>query len=366
MKQGMSIHELAAELARQAEQKADYVTDTREATLLTPRAEEGTYIDTAGYVRDGDAAPELSLPTLGEFPLTTHAQRQVAERLGIPFKLWERFRLNHPDLLDHNVNALFRREPERRMIRTLDGKARAFLSDRYRRLDNDQVAEHLLPVLGEIPDVRFASADVTDRHLYIKAVAPRVQGEIKTGDVVQAGVVIRNSEVGSGSLSVQPMVYRLICQNGMIATTATRHYHIGRQVGTNDASYEVFRDETMQADDKALLMKVADVTRAAVDETVFQGLIASMREAADGPPMLQPVAGVERLAKKLDLAESEGQSVLRHLIEGGDLTAWGALNAVTRASQDVEDYERATQLEAAGGRVLAMAGTAEWREVVAA
>ena len=33
------------------------------------------------------------------------------------------------------------------MVRTLDGKARAFLSDRYHRIDNEQIAEAVLPVL---------------------------------------------------------------------------------------------------------------------------------------------------------------------------------------------------------------------------
>lgn len=360
MKQGMSIQELAAELARQAEAKLDLVTDTRELSFLT----------VPQMSADAPGAPEPQPPELSldlqEFPMTTHAQRQVADRIGYPFRLWERFRENHPDLLMADVNALFRREPERRMVRTLDGRARAFLSDRYRRLDNDQVAEAILPVLGEIPDVSFVSSAVTEKHLYLKAVSPRVQGEVKQGDVVQAGVVIRNSEVGSGSLSVQPMVFRLVCLNGMIAGTATRRYHTGRQVSVSEESYEVFRDETMAADDKALLMKVADLVRAAVDQARFDAILAEMREASVSPAMPDPIKGVERLAKKLDLGEGESRGVLRHLVEGGDLTAWGATNAITRFSQDVESYDRATELEAAGGRLLAMPASGEWRDVCAA
>ena len=38
---------------------------------------------------------------------------------------------------------------------------------------------------------------------------------------------------------------------------------------------------------------------------------------------------------------------------GSDVSSYGLINAVTRASQDVEDYNRATDLERIGGELLA-------------
>ena len=40
------------------------------------------------------------------------------------------------------------------MVRTLDGEARALLSDRYHRIDNEEIAEMVLPVLMEIEGLR--------------------------------------------------------------------------------------------------------------------------------------------------------------------------------------------------------------------
>jgi hypothetical protein len=51
---------------------------------------------------------------------------------------------------------------------------------------------------------------------------------------------------------------------------------------------------------------------------------------------------------------------LQHLIRGADLSAWGLANAVTRTAEDVADYDRASELEAAGGRVIELA-PADWR-----
>ena len=50
------------------------------------------------------------------------------------------------------------------------------------------------------------------------------------GDIVQAGVMISNSEVGLGAVSIQPLVYRLVCTNGMIVNDmGERRHHVGRQ-----------------------------------------------------------------------------------------------------------------------------------------
>jgi hypothetical protein len=330
---------------------------------------------------------ELSLPTTGEsvigqeraeFNIEQIAHRQIGARLGIPAayydrlqspegKLTEEQRQELKRLLDTNVNALFRLRPETRMVRTFKGEpegiARAFLSDSYRRRDNDELAEHILPILGQIPEVKIESCALTDTRFYLKAITPRVFGEVGLDDVVQAGVVIRNSEVGHGALSVQPLVFRLKCLNGMILAESTRHYHVGRHVEAEEGSTRVFRDETMKLDDAAFFAKLGDVVKAAVDETNFAAIVAQMREAKTGETIEKPKQAIEKLSKRFTLSEAEGESVLKHLTEGGDLSAFGALNAVTRASQDVESYERATELEAVGGQILAMAGTPDWRSI---
>ena len=50
----------------------------------------------------------------------------------------------------------------------------------------------------------------------------------------------------------------------------------------------------------------------------------------------------------------ESSGVLQRLIEGNDLTLYGLSNAVTRHSQDVPDYDRATALEGIGYNILSM------------
>lgn len=101
-----------------------------------------------------------------------------------------------------------------------------------------------------------------------------------------------------------------------------------------------------------LLMR--DVVRGAMSELVFRRIVGQMREAAGAKLDGDPVQAVEVLSKKHSLNGEEQKGILRHLIEGGDLSLWGMANAFTRASQDVENYDRATELEAMGGSVITL------------
>jgi hypothetical protein len=199
--------------------------------------------------------------------------------------------------------------------------------------------------------------------MYIKVVQPRVQDEVKKGDIVQAGLVISNSEVGMGSVSVSPLIYRLVCTNGMIANdNAIRKYHAGR---TNESmeNFDIYRDETIEADDRAFLMKIEDTVNAAVDQARFAKLVDKLRESADAKieaPTVPKV--VELTAKEYRFTEKESAGILGHLISGGDLSLYGLANAVTRQSQDIADYDRATELETAGYRIITMAPTL-WRKL---
>jgi hypothetical protein len=100
------------------------------------------------------------------------------------------------------------------------------------------------------------------------------------------------------------------------------------------------------------------------DPARFQARLDQYRAAGERRIEADPVRVVEATARRLTLTEGEKSSVLRHLIRGGDLSAWGLANAVTRTAEDVADYDRATELEAAGGRVIEL-GPVDWRATTA-
>lgn len=340
MKQGIkSIQNLYEELERQREVRQDLIADTRSLNVSSTNG-----VSMLTVATDNDVL---------SYSIGDVAHRQLADRLNIPYRYYERMRLEYPHLLDQNINGWLMKNPEKRMLRTLDGKLRAFLSDRYRRLDNLELVDHVLPVLAQMKGCEIASCDITETHLYIKVINKTMKTEIVPGDVVQAGFVISNSEIGLGALKVEPLIYRLVCKNGMISKDlAHKKYHTGRQVENTDNAYELYSDATLAADDKAYFMKVQDIVSASVDEAKFTLTVDKMRTAMDIKTCDNPVQTVEMLGDRYVLNKLERASVLRHFIMGNDFSHYGLVNAVTRSSQDIPDYNRATELERLGGTLL--------------
>jgi hypothetical protein len=317
MKQGRTLIGLAEELERQLSTKVDMIVPTPLMHHVT---------DTGGTTSLLIEAPDGSK----RFTATESCRRQLADRLKIPFAYFERMRTDQPELLDRNVNTWLHKEPEQRLVRTLDGRARAFLSDRYRRLDNYDLLEHVLPILRELPGARFESMELTETRMYVKVVTPRIEFEIQPGDTVQAGVVISNSEIGHGSLSVQPLVYRLVCRNGLIAPDRTmRKAHVGRLQEASTEEITIFRDDTLAAEDKAFYLKVRDVVQAAVSQATFEQTAVKMRSTLGIKLTGDPVKAVEVLATRYLLNEQERSGVLRSLIAEADLSGYGLVNAIT-------------------------------------
>ena len=353
MRSGRTLVSLAQELERQLHSKKDVVVsssllrhDTDDTGLTRLVVEEG-----------GDPV---------RYGVTPLARRQLADKLKIPYAYFERMRGEQPVLLDRNVNTWLQSDDDRRMLRTLDGNVRAVLSERYRRLDNFDLAESVLPILRQLPEVRFESVELTETRMYLKCVTPQFKIEMAPGDIVQAGVVISNSEVGQGTLSVQPLLYRLVCRNGLIASDrALRKTHVGRALGTDDDGITVFKDDTLRADDKAFFLKVRDVVQAAVSDATFRQAAQKLQKTLHIPLIGDPVKTVEVLANRYTLNDAERSGVLRHLISEGDLSGYGLVNAVTHFSQEVEDYDRATEFEMLGGRLIELAAP-DWKELAEA
>lgn len=349
MKLGKTLVELAETLQRDAADKRDLIADARQITL-TPDSRLSV---------DGEAHEP-----------TDHCHRQIATWTGIGTRYYEKMRDDSPALLAGNVNHWLHKEPEkqptRRMVRTLRGKARAFLSDRYLRLDNEHIAEATMRALEAAgTEVEIASCDVTDRHLYIKALFPRIEGEVRVGDTIQAGISVRNNEIGGGSLEVFPFTRRLICLNGMTVQTRTGGYkrrHLGARVQSDGVIYQ---QDTITAASQAALLQCRDAVTTFADPAYFEGQLQQMREATEGPRVERPAKAVEVLAKAVGLTGDESDSILERLIREQDYSRWGMLNAVTNLANDVESYDRASELENIGGQILTMQ-LRDWQRVAVA
>jgi hypothetical protein len=353
MLKGKTLIELAQEVTRQQESKRDYVA-----------TDNGWHMDLYG---DSPVTVKAAIGSQGQYGISPIAHGQVSTRLGIPKAYYDTMLSQAPGLLRDNVNHWLGKSNKKRMLRTLDGKLRAVLSDRYRALDNSDCLEAILPVFND-ERLEIRACDVTERRMYVQALSPRLKGDVKVGDAVQGGITIGNSEVGLGRLDVSLFVMRLVCLNGMVTQSSFRQVHVGRSTAKGmdltDAQ-EFFSDSTRRLDDAAFFKKMQDVVRGILSEDHFGAMLETLQGAAERKIEGDPVKSVEVLANRLALTEGEQGGVLRHLIEGGDLSAWGLANAVTRLAHDAEDFDRNVELQRAGNQVIELPRT-DWEAVASA
>lgn len=188
MKTGRSLQDWAKEIERRANAKRDFMVDTRSMEMF-----------------NGEQGPQVSLELKDsrlQLGMTENAHRQIGTHLNIPAKYYELMRKENPELLVQNVNSWLEKNPTRRLVRALDGDMRAFLSDRYRCIDNLDIAECVLPIISKMPDATIESCEVTDDRMYIKVVNPRIQAEkLRPRDGVGSGRV-RRADAQPGDLEI--------------------------------------------------------------------------------------------------------------------------------------------------------------------
>ncbi len=347
---------MADVIMRNAENKRDYLADTAKLKVT----EAGKMLVPV----NGNGAAE-------PYGMTEHTHGQIAAKLEIPKRYYDRLKATHPDLWASNVNTLFERENEKRMIRTLDGHVRAYLSDRFRRIDNEEVAEVLLPALMKFQGLVIHDCEVTERKMYINAFYPAVTKEITGGDYWSPGVQIGNSEIGAGSLYIQFYAWRQVCRNGMIGKDYRfGKYHTGRRTETGEDVAELFYSErTQKLDDAAFLSKTLDVLNGAMSDNGFNDMVLRLQKATlDVIPTAQVEQTVELIATNYQLKDNERRHALMNLIKEGNLSRYGLANGITNAANSVdeggitEDYDRAQDLREIGGKIIDLTA-AQWRDV---
>lgn len=372
MNTGRTLQSLAAELQRQAESRKDFIAPqgVLEAVVVNEGGENAKSVQLAGL--NGDA-----------LAITPYAHGQLADHLGIPKKYYDTMAATQPELLVQNINTWMKAdESNRRMVRTLDGKVRAILSPKFRALDNFDLAGAVLPTLIE-KKIQIVSCELTETRMYIKGILPELSDELPMGMAWGTGhnavgtagtdrgrlvsaIVISNSDIGAGTLRVEPSVFTTWCTNlAIMAEAAMKKYHAGRANQADD-TFNILSDETRRADDAAFWLKVRDITMAAFDEKVFRAAIARMKATANNPIKSDDLpAVVNMVVEQLALPQTTSNSILKALASGGDMSQWGLSSAITRVAGDITDYETATELERAGGKVLAL-GERDWTKIAAA
>lgn len=277
-----------------------------------------------------------------EFTMTDWSENQLFSKLGMPAHYFKQ-QLYNPvavgyvkGLVNYHLSGL--KNEERWLIRAYGNTVvRAFLSDKYTRLDNDFLVNSLAHFIQNDHRVKEFYSD--DRVLHIRLVFPELSvnmGKLRDGkpDIVQVGLHIMNSEVGARALTVESVLWRQVCTNGLIV-------RVGGEVALQQR--HVFLTEH----------EIQGRLRDALHKCIVGGnnSIESFR-AAKEEEVLKPLEIIDELAKQEKYSKEFVDNVkVSYSIErerSGD-TAFTLINAFTDAAKTLKPDKKVEVEKFAGG-----------------
>lgn len=301
------------------------------------------------------------------YDVSNVAHGQLASITGIYGSYYKRLREEAQALLATNVNHWLGLSTKSHIVRTLDNRVRAIVSDGYRTLDSSDLVFETFDTLAELK-AEITRLDLTDERFYLRALAPEWKQRIEhqrealgglgghrlgevggyDDDYVIPGVVISNSDVGVGALKVERFLFRLKCSNGMTSDDVYARVHRGGKQ-TEDG---VLSQETLGLQNTAIWAEVRDILRAAFDPAKFAETIRALG-LATGKGIDEPVQAVEIVSKHYGVSDADQQRILNAFITGGEgSTVFGLLQAITATARGKGDYDEGIALERIGGRLL--------------
>lgn len=352
MKQGMSLQEMATRIQHNAENRQDYVVPVHNMEFGLNNT-------------DGSMEFYSGVPSHGGIggAVNDHALKQMTTELNIPAKFVDVLRAEDPNFLPEVMNRRARISTGERMLRTIDGRLVGAVSPSFSRsFDNDTILKAILPEIMSNPDYVVESCNVSDTLMQMKVVTPKLQGEVGIGDVIQGGIAARNSDVGVSRALINEFIKRLVCLNGMSRAQSIEAYkRIHR--GSRNPMGILYAQETIAAHQETIALEMRDTIRHLLSPERFENTLGQLQFAAEQKIDAKDLdKKVNALGKIVGYNQTEGDLIMQRLIEGADLSQYGMMNAITNLANDVDDYDRASELEAMGGKVIELTPR-QWNSV---
>jgi hypothetical protein len=228
---------------------------------------------------------------------------------------------------------------------------RGVLTPSFTATDNTMILDVLKEYLPN--GFHITEWQVTNDGMVCRLVDTKGKTKIKEGGKVGAlyvGMVISNSEVGKGSVSIEIYVYRLICTNGMVIPRKVAGFK-RRHLGEARDEFETQLQETL-----AQLPEISEDIGEGTErlrkarwneENALTRIDSALGNRDHGKPIVSLFDGGKKEATDAIMA------IMRTEAKKTDnrLTRWGFLNAFTQLSQRLPT-DRRTAIETWAGGML--------------
>ena len=204
---------------------------------------------------------------------------------------------------------------------------RAFLSAEYVAYNNSEIAQTAESLLrsGALDVKSFV---LEETHMFLKIVSEDI---VDRSAGLKAGIMIGNSEVGMGSVSVEPFVFRKPCTNDLIVNQekSFRHAHI------HLTGYEMTRR-----------MAEAVGEGFKVSSELLDTFLKTREE-----PVEDPLDTIRKIAEARQFSQKLTDEVVSSYLGEPEANRFGVINAFTNAAQKLGPLQR-IEMERFAGTLL--------------
>ena len=248
------------------------------------------------------------------YSLSETATLQLCQNLKRPVKYYRRL----PDEVKATVANydIGRLNGNSYLLRGKGEWIRAFLSAEYVAYNNSEIAQTAESLLRN-EALAVKSFVLEETHMFLKIISEDI---VDRSSGLKAGIMIGNSEVGLGSISVEPFVFRKPCTNDLVVSRekSFRHAHI------HLTEYEMTR---RMAEALGEGFRVASAVLAEFLKT---------REVK----VADPIEVIRKIAEERKFAQKLIAEVVSSYLGDPEANWYGVINAFTSAAQKLGPLQR--------------------------
>lgn len=282
-----------------------------------------------------------------------HALIQAIQRSGLPNanKTLQLMRSHGDvgnDLLEYNLNTLYKQSDKLNLIRTVDGEARGILSNRYRRMDSSRIIEKFTEACQEVGALPM-DGRMEDTRVTLDAVLPHVFEPVDY-EVMIFGFRFQTSDFGNGALNMNLWTKRLWCTNHATLDEILRQIHLGRRL---DETIN-FSERTMNLDTELTASKLYDTVKHVLSPQRINIYLDGIKEAHETKMSATQIgAYLEKRFQKLERDEiiAKFNSADVEMLPAGQ-TRWRLSNAISWCANAVTDMDTKMKYEEAAGDLI--------------
>jgi len=332
----MTFAELEEELTRQLETKKDFIVADANVSAFS----------------DGEDII-LEIGKFGEFPMTKICHQHTSQNLNIPKKYYDRMMVEEPELLVKNINAWLEKSQNVNIVRTMDNKARAWVSGGYGFFDNYDFFYTISKAVMQLGGT-FMQIYLDEHQLIMKAVRRDLEMEMPRSDLgtVFPALFFQNSEVRYRKLTVSPMLIFVNCWNGSIGENCLAKIHRGKR----QLHEGILSHETIRLQNKAFWSEVRDLAVATFKEENYKLWIKKISKSTEYA-LDQPTKVLEGAIVTCEIPESEKQKIMDYFTKQSEITQFGAVQALTWYAHEQDNVDRQVQIEVKAGKLLLTDGS---------